>query len=160
MTTSKNRSRNGLNLVELAAAMAFGFPLVMLTLYAVLEANTLFTIRTNCDNAVRRAAQLLINDYEKTGVPATAVSNGNLPPALAFDVQTGDGHYFINHVANQFTWTWDFADKPNTITVTVTYPTSGSSANGLLPFPQPDPLNVKNKFSIVTIGTFAVPPQN
>jgi Tfp pilus assembly protein PilW len=160
MTTRKNRRNKGISLVELAAAMALGFPLIMVTLYAVLEANMLFTIRANCDNAVRRASQLLISDYTKTGIAATAVSNGNLPAAMGFDVMTADGHYFINKSANQFTWTWDFVDKPNTVTVTVTYPTKGNNPSNLLPFPHPDPLNLKNKFTIVTSGTFSVPSLN
>jgi hypothetical protein len=160
MTRTKHRKNSGINLVELAAAMALGFPLIMIMLYVVLEANMLFTIRTNCDNAVRRGAQLLITDYLKNGSATANVSNGNLPTALAFEVPTSDGHYFVSKTANQFTWTWDLVNKPNTVTVTVTYPTSGSSAGGLLPFPHPDPLNLKNKFTIVTSGTFPVPPVN
>jgi Tfp pilus assembly protein PilW len=160
MTRHKQRRNSGLSLVEFAAALALGFPLVMAMLYVVLEANMLFTIRTNCDNAVRRASQLLINDYITNGTATTAVSNGNLPATMGFDVKTADGHYFINKSANQFTWTWDFTTAPNTVTVTVKYPTSGSSANGLLPFPHPDPLNMKNKFTILTSGTFPVPPPN
>lgn len=160
MSKNNRRSREGISIVELVAAMVFGLPLIMIMIYVVLEANMLFTIRTNCDNAVRRASQLLINEYVKTGVATPEVSNGNLPGTMGFDVMTADGHYFINKSANQFTWTWDLANKPATVTVTVTYPTAGNNANNLLPFPHPDPLNIKNKFTIITSGTFPVPPQN
>jgi hypothetical protein len=162
MTRHTRRRNKGLSLVEFAAALAFGFPLVMITIYAVIEANMLFTIRTNCDAAVRRAAQVMINDYQTNGTSATsytqAGSNKNLPSAVAFDIKTADGHYFVNKNANQFTWTWDLASTPKTITVTVKYPTTGSAGNSLLPFPYPDPLNLRNQFSIVTTGTFPVPP--
>jgi Tfp pilus assembly protein PilW len=162
MSRRTYRRDKGLSLVEFAAALALGFPMIVTMLYAVIEANMLFTIRTNCDNAVRQAAQLLINDYEKTGTAATDTTNGNLPSSLQFDIKTADGHYFVYHAANQFTWTWDFTDRPNTLTVTVNYPTSGFG-NFLLAFPHPDPLNLKKNipnFSITTTGTFSVPPTN
>jgi hypothetical protein len=160
MFRQRRQSKSGITLVELAAAVIMGLPVIMIMLYATLEANLLFTIRTNLDVAVRRAAQLLITQYATSGTAAANTSNGNLPAALGFDVQTADGHYFINSAAKQFTWTWDLTNRPNTITVTVTYPTSGNGKLGLLPFPSPDPLHIGNKFTILTSGTFPVPPTN
>ncbi|HEY9792825.1 MAG TPA: TadE family protein [Candidatus Obscuribacterales bacterium] len=160
MRRGSTRNQSGISLVELTAAMVFGLPPIMLMLYATLEANLLFTIRTNLDVATRRAAQLLIDDYLNNGYKSDG-SGSNLPPALQFNVPTADGkHYFINNNAtsggaNQFTWTFDLTNKPNTVTVTVTYPTNKN--NGLLPFPSPDPLGVGSSFTILTSGTFAVP---
>ena len=140
--------------------MVFGLPLIVLMLYATLEVNLLFTIRTNLDAATRHAAQLLINQYAQTGIAAPDTSNGNLPSTIAFEVRNGDGSLFISKTANQFTWTWDLADSPPTVTVTTSFPTGGSAnaANGLMPFPSPDPLNMGSKFTILTSATFPVPP--
>ena len=157
MRQRSHREKSGISLLELVAAFVVGLPPIMIMLYATLEANLLFTIRTNLDVAVRRAAQLLINDYAANQAIQPGQSNANLPAGLAFDVPTADGHYFIRSTAKQFTWTWDLVDRPNTITVTVTYPTTNSNANGLLPFPSPDPLHIANKFTILSSGTFPVP---
>ncbi len=155
-----NRRKAGVSLVELSAALVLGFPLVFSMIYAALEANLYFTIRTNLDVATRRAAQLLIDHYVTTGTKDADTTNGNLPSGLAFDVYNGQGKYFINKSANQFTWTWDTSSKPTTVTVTTSYPTSGSSTYSLMTFPSPDPLNLKSKFTIYTSATFAVPPFN
>lgn len=158
MRARNYRSRTGITLVELTAAVVFGLPPIVLMVYAGLEANLLLTIRTSLDAATRRAAQALITDYVTTGVIAPDTSNGNLPTALAFDVRTGNGQYFINRAANQFTWTWDLSVRPATVTVTAKYPTNGNSTYGLVPFPSPDPMKLANKFSISTSATFPVPP--
>jgi hypothetical protein len=63
----KIRATRAITMVEFAAACMFGLPLIMIVLYATLEANLLFTIRTNLDIANRRAAQLLLNQYASTG---------------------------------------------------------------------------------------------
>jgi hypothetical protein len=142
----------------MAAACAVGLPLIILVLYAALEVNLLFAIRTNLDLAVRRGAQGLISNYVATGVPAAAQSSGNLPSGVAFDIPTSDGHYFVKSTANQFTWTWDLTVRPATVTVTVSYPTASQGNNALMPFPSPNPLNIDtNKFTILTSGTFPVP---
>lgn len=152
-----HRSR-GVSLVEFAAAIVFGFPLVMAMLYAVLEANYYFTIQTNLDAAARRAAQALINQFAKPGGSTANISNGNLPALAQFDIPAGDGvHYIVNHNANQFTVVWDFTTQPPTVTVAVKYPAGGDAANGLLPFPWPDPLKLGPSFNISTMVTFAVP---
>lgn len=153
-------NRKGVTLVEFAAALVLGLPLVIVMLYAVLEVNLLFTIRTNLDAATRHAAQLLINEYAKTGIAAPDTSNGNLPSSIAFEVKAADGTYFISKTANQFTWTWDLDETPKTVTVTTSFPTgaSANSASGLMQFPAPDPLNLANKFSILTTATFPIPP--
>jgi Tfp pilus assembly protein PilW len=158
MRRARRRNKTGISLVEFSAALVFGLPLIVAMLYAGLEANLLFTIRTNLDVATRRAAQLLITQYEMTGTAAADTSNGNLPSALAFDVLTADGHYFINRSANQFTWTWDLSSSPATLTVTASYPTTRSGAHGLLPFPSPDPLGIGSNFTILTSATFPIPP--
>lgn len=158
MRRNRHHRERGITLAELSVAMAFCLPLIIGMLYAWLEASLLFTIRTNLDVATRRAAQLLINNYATNGT-ATNTTNGNLPSGLAFDVQTGNGMYFIKHDANQFTWTWDLTDRPATITVTTSFPTDGS--NGLAPFPSPDPLHVRNSIkTIITSATFPVPAPN
>lgn len=154
------RDNRGLTLVEFAAALVFGLPLVIAMLYAVLEANLLFTIRTNLDAATRHAAQLLINKYVQTGIAPPDTSNGNLPSDIAFEVKANDGSFFISKTANQFTWTWDLSERPPTVTVTTSFPTGGNAngSSGLMAFPSPDPLNLSNKFSILTTATFSFPP--
>lgn len=160
MLNRKGHGEKGITLVEFAAAMVLGLPLAVTMLYAVLEANLLFTIRTNLDAATRHAAQLLINKYAQTGIAAPDTSKGNLPADIAFEVKASDGSFFISKTANQFTWTWDLTDSPPTVTVTTSFPTAGSSnsSSGLMPFPSPDPLNLANKFSIFTTATFSFPP--
>lgn len=156
----RRRKQKGVTLVEFAAALVLGLPLVVVMLYAVLEANLLFTIRTNLDAATRQAAQLLINKYAQTGIAAPDTSNGNLPSDIAFEVKAADGSFFISKTANQFTWTWDMTESPPTVTVTTSFPTGGSSnsSSGLMAFPAPDPLKLANKFSIITTATFSFPP--
>jgi len=147
-------------MVEFVAALVLGLPLVVAMIYATLQINLLFTIRTNLDTATRRAAQLLINRYKLANIAPVDGSNTNLPTDIAFDVKTGNSGalYFINKTANQFTWTWDLAVRPATITVTTTFPTNG--ANSLVRFPSPDPLKMGNGFIISTTSTFPVPPPN
>lgn len=153
-----NREKGGLTLVEFAAACVFGLPLIMTIIYVCLEANFLFSIRTNLDIAVRRAAQALIDDYATNHTAQNDGGTGRLPATLAFDIKTVDNHYFVNRLANQFTWTWDFSAKPYTVTVTASYPAGGDTAHGILKFPSPDPLKLGQDFKILTQGTFPVPP--
>jgi hypothetical protein len=156
MRRRKTLRNKGITIAELAVALVVGLPPIFLIIYACLEANLLFTIRTNLDAATRRAAQLLITNYEMNGTAAADTTNGNLPAGLAFDVLANNGQYYIRSNANQFTWTWDLVDRPMTITVTTSYPTGG--AHGLVKFPFPDPLNLGSKFTIVTSATFPIPP--
>jgi hypothetical protein len=159
MAKRKIKRNKGLTIVEFVAAMVLGIPMIVGVIYCAMEANLLFTIRTNLDVATRRAAQELIDEYVQTGTAPADTSNGNLPTALAFDVQTGNGSkYFINRNANQFTWTFDLVNRPNTVTVTTSYPTNGT--NGLVRFPSPDPFKLGNGFTIRTSATFPVPPVN
>ena len=159
------RSSGAITLVELAAAVTLGLPLVMTMLYAGLEADYLFTIRTNLDAATRRAAQAVLEQYYKTG-SFTNVTQGNLPAGCGFDIKTASGGYFINQNANQFTVTWSLAapplsPPPSTVTVTAIYPNEGDPTRGIMPFPWPDPLGLSKTFGtqfggITATATFPV----
>lgn len=148
------RANSGSNLVEFAAALVIGLPLVMSMLYVITEVGTLFAIRTNLDSAARLAAELMITDYEKNG-NMTNISNGNLPAAYAFDVSAGGSYYYVSKSANQFTCTWNTSTYPKTVTVVVSYPHGGGG--GLLPFPYPDPFHLAGKFTIQTSACFSAP---
>jgi hypothetical protein len=142
-----NRRRSGVSLVEFGAAMALGLPLILIMLYAVLEANYLFTIRTHLDQATREAGRQLMSKYQKDPTPAnntsansnTVTNTINLP---GFVVSS-----------SQFNVVYSYAPpSPSTVTVTCTYPTGGAA--GLMPFPAPDPLGLGPSFSISATGTF------
>ncbi|HEY9791253.1 MAG TPA: TadE family protein [Candidatus Obscuribacterales bacterium] len=177
MLNRRGRNSSGVSLVEWAASVVFGLPLVMAMLYAVLEFDYFFTIRTNLEAAARRASQALLNDWNINNNMTTISSLGALPATMkdasgntvpeAFDIKTADGHYFVNATAPQYIVTWSPGQPiagtspqqyaPRTVTVTVVYPTGGSAAYNILPFPWPDPLNLKNQMinQINTTATFA-----
>jgi hypothetical protein len=158
MVKRRYRNKSGASLVELAVAICFGLPVIFTMIYAWMEVSFVFTARTNLDAATRRAAQLLINQFEINSVQAPNTTNGNLPAGLAFDIRTGNGQYFVKSDANQFTWTWDLTDRPATITVTTSFPTDGSTGLVTAPF---DPLHIRDQMkTICTSATFPVPQPN
>jgi hypothetical protein len=153
-------TRSGITLVEFSAAVVFGLPLVMTMLYAVIEANLFFTIRTNLDVAVRRAAQKMITEYNKNGTEPTPVSadHGELPINCQFNIASGDGHFFVKTGAQQFTYFWDMTSGMKTVHVYVYYPAPAAAAGqNIVPFPFPDPFKIGNNLNIWSCGTFRAP---
>jgi Flp pilus assembly protein TadG len=148
-TVGSRRTRSGVSLVEFAAALVLGVPLLISILYVTLEASYLFTIRTNIDIAARNAARSLAIEYGKD--PTIAASpTGPKVQAVLTKIR------IPNFVANngQFsTPTFDTAVSPSTVTIACTYPSGG--AYGLPKFPNPDPLNLGATFKVVSSATFA-----
>jgi hypothetical protein len=159
-TRSYRSSKSGISLVEFAAAVVFGLPLVMTMLYAVIEANLFFTIRTNLDLAVRQGAQKIINKWNmtRTAPSPLSVTGGELPAGCSVDIKSGDGHYFVRTGAKQFDYKWDTSNGINTIHIFVHYPTPAAAAGlNIVPFPYPDPFKVGSSFNIWSCGTFRAP---
>lgn len=143
------RRRSGVSLVEFAAALVLGLPLLISILYVTLEASYLFTIRTNIDIAARNAARALAIEYGKD--PAIAGDpTGTKVQAVLTKIRIPN---FVANNAQFSTPTFDTAVSPSTVTIVCTYPPGG--AYGLPPFPNPDPLNLGPSFKVVSSATFA-----
>jgi Flp pilus assembly protein TadG len=143
------RKRSGVSLVEFAAALALGLPLLITIMYVILEASYLFTIRTNIDIAARNAARALAIEYGKDPTIATTPTGPKVQAVLT-------KIRIPNFVANnaQFTTpTFDTAVSPSTVTIACQYPPGG--LYGLPKFPNPDPLNLGGTFTVVSSATFA-----
>lgn len=145
---TSNRKQKGVSLVEFAAALVLGLPLVMSILYATLEASYLFTIRSNLELAGRKAARTLAIEY---GKDATVKDNSG-KEATVFNQCLIPG---FTASAAQFDAIWDTATTPATVTVVVNYPTANT--NTTLPtFPNPDPFHLGGNFEIKSAATFSL----
>lgn len=139
------RGRRGVTLVEFIGALVIGLPVVVSMLYAALEANYLFSIRSNLDIASRYAARNLAVSYAKTGSTADTVT-----PTIKI------GH-FVDPAAGQWSApSFDLTTHPYTVTITCSYPTKGYAPAGMMPFPWPDPLGLGSSFSVRATATFPI----
>jgi Flp pilus assembly protein TadG len=146
---SPRRGRSGISLVEFAAALALGLPLLIAILYVTLEASYYFTIRTNIDIAARNAARALAIEYGKDPTIAAAPAGPKCQAVLTKIRIPG----FVANNAQFSTPTFDTTVAPNTVTIACTYPSGG--AYGLPKFPNPDPLNLGPTFQVISSATFA-----
>jgi Tfp pilus assembly protein PilW len=150
------RNQRGAHLVELAAALVFGLPLLILIIFVALECTHFYAIKAAMDVGARNAARALVIDYNKTGVQGT---NSNLKWLK-----------IPNYIADpgQFTdVTWDNSNNPPTyVTVTCTYFSDGRY--GLPQFPRGplrylfngNPQNATFSLGSMNVqGTFTIPVQ-
>jgi len=147
--TKRTNRKSGASLVEFAAALTLGLPLVIGILYVVLEASVYFAIRTNIDIAARNAARALAIEYGKD--PTIAAAPGG-PKVQAVLTKIRIPGFVVNNL--QFnTPTFDVAIPPASVTVVCQYPSGG--AYGLPRFPNPDPLKLGSNFKVISSATFA-----
>jgi hypothetical protein len=143
---------HGVTLVEFAAALVVGLPLVMIMLYAILEANFWFTIQSNLDAAARRGAWLEAQDFAKNGPAQNDVIDG--AGSQAFDIP-----HFVNRNLNQFSIVWETSTAPHSVTVYCTYPQGGNSTYNLPRFPYPDVFNLGSSFKLQSMATYPLQPE-
>lgn len=143
------RTRRGVSLVEFAAAVVLGLPLLMTILYATVEASTYFAIRTNIDIAARTAARAMAIEYGKnpgfasnTGAQQAVYANIRIPKFVQENSQFSNPQFNI-------------ATAPATVTVSVRYP-NGGIAGKLPPFPNPDIFKLGPSFNVDSTATFAL----
>lgn len=149
MKTRKRANQSGVSLVEFAAALALGLPLLIAILYVVLEASVYFAIRTNIDIAARNAARALAIEYGKDPTIASAPGGPKVQAVLNKIRIPG---FVVNNL--QFnTPTFDTAVSPSSVTIVCQYPSGG--LYGLPKFPNPDPLKLGSSFKVISSATFA-----
>jgi hypothetical protein len=144
----RRQRRSGVSIVEFAAALTLGLPLLIAILYVTLEASYLFSIRTNIDIAARNAARALAIEYGKDPTIASSPS-GPKVKAVLDNIRIKN---FVHDTA-QFQTPTFAPGTPATVTVVCEYPPGG--AYGLPPFPNPDPLKLGNSFKVISSATFA-----
>jgi hypothetical protein len=146
---NRTNRKSGVSLVEFAAALTLGLPLVIAILYVVLEASVYFAIRTNIDVAARNAARALAIEYGKDPTIAASPSGPKVQAVLTKIRIPG---FVVNN--GQFnTPTFDTAVSPSSVTIVCQYPSGGMY--GLPKFPNPDPLNLGSSFKVISSATFA-----
>jgi Flp pilus assembly protein TadG len=144
----KVRTARGAHIVEFAACLIVGLPLLVLLIYAGVECATFYTIKSAMEVGARTAARTLVVKYNTTGTKGTTVDWLSMPN-------------FIND-KSQFTVTWDATTPPAFVTVTCRYPTDGSHHLPLFPT---GPLRYLDSHAIFDLkklnlqGTFTVPVQ-
>jgi hypothetical protein len=140
----KQMRRRGASLVEFAAAMSFGLPIIITILYVIAEASYTYQVKSYCDAASRKCARDLASLYLQD---ATTPGQGSGTSASG-NVLMAQNNALIPHFVDdlsQFTVVWSPAtpsnpppttppDPPQTVTVIVTYPNGGSSKGAPLPW--------------------------
>jgi hypothetical protein len=166
MIRRPQRNQFGISIVELGASLMFGLPLLVFTMYAVLEANYYFAITGQMELAARRGAAVQAAWYAKKYPTAAVCMSDQCNGNVSLDIPG-----FVNHNDNQFTITFstDISSPPGpvgspySVTVNCHYPPGGDPANGLLAFPTIDPLGLGPYLSSVApinaTATFNVVPE-
>ncbi len=148
MATARRRTRQegGVSIAESAAAMCLLIPLIFTLIYAVTEISYAYLLKTSLAQGARQAARDLAIAYGQN--PAVA-SSRSLQDAMVFQ------NIRINNIINsnmQFdNPVFNTGISPHTVFVNVRYL---GSQYGLPPFPNPDVLNLGNKFVITADSTY------
>jgi Flp pilus assembly protein TadG len=140
----RRRTQSGVSIVEFAAVISIGLPLLILLIYAAMETSFAFMITSNLDVAARKAARDLAIEYTKDPTIAT---NSGLQQAV-FDKIRIPNFVAANSQFGQPVFT---TTTPQKVTVTVSYPSGGG--NGLPTFPNPDPLGLGAQFKLQSTAT-------
>lgn len=140
------RRQRGVSLIEFAAALLIGLPLLITIMYVAVEASILFAIRTNIDIAARQASRNMAIQF---GQNANTRTDRDLQQAVYTRVRI-PGFVVAN---SQFSDPTFAMASPATVTVTCTYPANGGGL-GIPPFPNPDPLNLGGRFDLRSTATF------
>ncbi|MBI4534606.1 MAG: pilus assembly protein, partial [Candidatus Melainabacteria bacterium] len=142
---SGSRSK-GAAIAEAGAAMCLILPVVFVVLFAVLEASYAYLIKDNLTQAARAAARNLAIAYVQN---PDIVGNRALQESMVLDrVRLAN---FVNDSRQFDDPTFDTASDPPFVSVTVRYL---GGQFGLPPFPNPDPLHLGGRYTIVASSTY------
>lgn len=146
MRKTRKRNQSGAQIVEFAAVLVIGIPLLVLLLFVGWECAKFFIIKSAMEVGARTAARDLVVKYNTTGTKKTTV----------------DWLTTSNFIASssQFNVAWDSNTPPTSVSVTCSYPTDG--ANGLQPFPSGPLRYLGSTFHMQSIqvqGSFTLPVQ-
>ncbi len=140
------RGASGAVLAEFAAVMALMFPVLIVILFVVLEMAHAYLIKDALSQAARQAARDLSIVYGQD--PSIQFSRANQDAIVFNKIQIPN---IVNSALQFSNPVWNTAASPPTVSVSVSY-TSGK--NGLPVFPNPDPLNLGNSFTLSGSSTY------
>jgi Flp pilus assembly protein TadG len=148
MRNQKMRDQRGANLVEFAAVLVFGLPLLIVLVFVGNDCAHFYIIKSAMEVGARNAARGLVVQYNKTGVQNTSIDWLTTPSFIANK--------------NQFSVSWDPSTPPAYVTVTCAYPSGGGDGLPVFPTGPLRYLSSNSTFSPGTIhvqGTFTLPVQ-
>lgn len=134
----------GTSIVEAAAGIMVGLPLVVAIIFVGLEVSMYFMIQSNLDAATRKATRALAHQWGRDPSVATDTSRQRaIFTDCLINGYVNDPAQFSNPLFN--------GQDPPSVTVVGTY-TSGQY--GLASYPPPNPLNLGNNFIIRSEATY------
>lgn len=135
------RAREGITLVEAAAALALLLPLLVVVIFVIIEATKAYEISRDLQIGAELGARALATN----GSTTTGVQQQQILSNITVGNTVVDPSQFYNVV-------WNQDDNPPSVTVFVQYKSTGPKQPP--PFPNPDPLNLGANFIMKSQSTY------
>lgn len=130
------RSHRGTQFAELGAALIMFLPVMMISVLVAAEAAEAYEIVGTLNQAANQAARALALSYSEDPTGTMANPNTILSQITCLNIVKS---------TQQFNTNWNTLSTPPMVTVTVTFK---SGQYGCATFPNPDPLNIGQNFTL------------
>lgn len=139
--TRRKRNQRGLTFAEVAGALALFLPVVVLSVFVVIEATIAYQISRDLQIAASLAARALAESGGTTSSSQQSMILSNITVG--------------NHVVDPsqfYAVQWNKGFTPPCVTVYVQYKSTGAQQPP--PFPRPDPLKLGSQFILKSQATY------
>lgn len=147
---SKKR-RRGAVLAEAVSSLALLFPVIVLSLFVMIESTYAYTIARNMKNAAFLAARQLAKEYKSyNGITSDTAAQDAIYSQIRIPLMvTGNAQFSVPSGG------WQTGANPPSVTVEVRY-LSGQGSPALPQFPHPGILNLGNNYVVAARASYCL----